>query len=447
VSRIARENDVSREAAGNVVAGNVSLGKLLLRRDIRRNLSKNRHRSCLQDAKDSREKIVIHILGDKALHGKIMEFEPYEILFLETPKAYSHVESKSVTLPKLTMKYAYPPAFDSHVTNRRETDEKLRDAGLAIPTKVENRRNTSNAFLQVSKIEETPLVLRTYDGDRFAGNLSWWGQFELGLHIGGGVIITFFRHAIYDLLSPSEQPCYPEEEEPKTVDIEEVPQKKEAPKTPVETPVETQVETPVVAKPPLGQNSSPEKFYRDQPWLSKISDDVLADTMALMQALIPHRDEALAAARKGQGALNYILKALHSGGRIDKTRVSSLATACATAEYAILHEDMIRQELEASFLRIPRKDIISEKYLRLLRKGMDRNRFRGTRTPERSVNEAYFQSIFRFAMAFYGDAFISGMVKDMRGETNGQMADLMAKRKEAMELAEKIQAQIDQLLG
>jgi hypothetical protein len=46
-------------------------------------------------------------------------------------------------------------------------------------------------------MNRAPLVLKTFDGDVFCGQLSWWGQYEMGLDLGNGVILTFFRHGVF----------------------------------------------------------------------------------------------------------------------------------------------------------------------------------------------------------------------------------------------------------
>ncbi len=195
IDDLAAEYRLSRSLAGNVLAGNLPLEKAVLRNELRRNLEANRHRSCLVDAKDSGEEIELQLIGGKSMTGRVLDVQPYSFNFRKTPKTKK--PTKETEHLKLTAKYGYPPAFSRFVSERLIVDADLKAKSLKPPRKVIERRMIKNEKLQRLLMAKARVMIKTYEGDTFNGVLAWWGQYEFGLDVGDGVVVTFFRHAIY----------------------------------------------------------------------------------------------------------------------------------------------------------------------------------------------------------------------------------------------------------
>ncbi len=189
-----------RSLAGNVVSGNITLEKAVLRNELRRSIATNKLRSCLIDAKESAQEITLAMFGGKSMTGIITELEPYAFKFKKTPKTKR--PTKEAEFLKLNAKFGYPPMFEKYVAEKIQHDAELKAKDLKPPKKVIERRMVKNEKLQRFQMSKAPILVKTYEGDMFTGVLSWWGQYELGLDIGNGVVVTMFRHALYLVYQP-----------------------------------------------------------------------------------------------------------------------------------------------------------------------------------------------------------------------------------------------------
>jgi hypothetical protein len=186
IDEIAAQFKLTRSVAGNVISGNVSLDKAILRNQLKKNLEADRHRSCLEDAMESDEEITIHLQGHKTMTGRVVEIGAYTFSFRKTPK--TRRKTKAMDYLKLHVLFAYPPMFADFVVKSHSVDEDLKNQKNKVPKRIVDRRMVKNEKLQRYLMNRAPLVLKTFDGDVFCGQLSWWGQYEMGLDLGNGVI-------------------------------------------------------------------------------------------------------------------------------------------------------------------------------------------------------------------------------------------------------------------
>jgi len=185
---------VTIREAGNVLSGDQTLERLMLRKEIRRVLRDERQRSCLRAALHARERITIHLLHQGSVTGPIQSLSKYDVTlgsFLDKTRAVP-----PRVIPKLEIKYAHLPSAEAAVAASRAVDTGVKGMALCVPPHVQDRFHIGSLVLQARMKDSSPMRFHLFDGDVVKGVIKWWSQYEIGLAVSDGVALTLFRHAI-----------------------------------------------------------------------------------------------------------------------------------------------------------------------------------------------------------------------------------------------------------
>lgn len=194
VDKLMAEHDLSRALATQIVIGHASLDVVLARRRMKAHREENRLRSCLDEARDSGERIAIAIHGKDKIIGTVVEVAPYSVTLQPDEDGAEPRE-----LHKLQLKYAWDPDDWKLVRKGTRTDKSRSRDPLPPIERPQDRYTCSDKRLFRYLDEEQQVQATLLEGDVLRGTLTWFGRYEFGMRLKSDVEVTVFRHALFDL--------------------------------------------------------------------------------------------------------------------------------------------------------------------------------------------------------------------------------------------------------
>ena len=150
------------------------------------------------------------------------------------------------------------------------------------------------------------------------------------------------------------------------------------------------------------------EYYEKNTLLHSISQEILSDSFRLVTYLKENRDKMTKPSGQDHNSLGYLARALVMGGKIPKSKQTSLTMAFGAAEYALEKRSMIEEELIRVYCELPNTIGHPQIMKGIIRDKLDREKFTWLLDDKKIVSENYFCKIFDYAMAFYGDELIWG---------------------------------------
>lgn len=192
VEKLMEDHALSRALATQIVIGHASLDVVLARRRMQAHRDENRLRSCLDDAKESGETLVIAIHGKTKVTGTVVEVAPYSV-------TVQPEEGEAVEIHKLQLKYAWSPEDWKRVRKGVRMDKSLSKEPKSPIERPQDRYTCSDKRLFRYLDDEIMVQATLLEGELIRGTLTWFGRYEFGLRLKSDVEITVFRHALHDL--------------------------------------------------------------------------------------------------------------------------------------------------------------------------------------------------------------------------------------------------------
>lgn len=193
IKKLIETYDINRALATNIALGRTDLNIVLLRRRKNQTLQEHYTQSCLEEARTKVHHIALALHGHKKVMGRIVEVGKYTIQFLEDG------QTEPIELHKTQIKFAYDPEHFKALRKFMGVDNKVKTMGLEPIMRAKERFHFKNLSLQQSIDDKLEVDVTTLEGDTFRGHVEWFGRWEFGLKFKGGVRVTLFRHAVYQL--------------------------------------------------------------------------------------------------------------------------------------------------------------------------------------------------------------------------------------------------------
>jgi sRNA-binding regulator protein Hfq len=198
VNRLMEKHDLSRALATQVAMGHADLDLVLSRRRMAAHREANRDRSCLEQAKESGEPIMLALHGGKTSTVRVVEVAPYMVTVVPIEKKGAGGEP--VEIHKLQIKYVYSPAAWKRVKKGVKSDAKLAGQALEPIGRPQDRYTCSDKRMFRYMDAKTPVQLTLLEGEHIKGTITWFGRYEFGLKLrGSDEELTVFRHSMHDL--------------------------------------------------------------------------------------------------------------------------------------------------------------------------------------------------------------------------------------------------------
>jgi len=193
IQKLIETHGINRALATNIALGRTDLNVVLLRRRKNETLQSHYAQSCLEGAAAKGNPLAVGIHGHKKLRGKVIKVDKYTFDFL------AEGDSESIEIHKTAAKFAYDPDHYKQLRKFLGLDNKVKQLNLEPILRAKDRYHFKNLLLQQSIDDRTELFVTTLEGDTFRGQVEWFGRWEFGLKFKGGIRVTIFRHAVYQV--------------------------------------------------------------------------------------------------------------------------------------------------------------------------------------------------------------------------------------------------------
>lgn len=192
VNKLMRKHDLSRALATQVAIGHADLDQVLARRRREAHRGENRDRTCLVA---SEVPITLGLMGKRVVTGVITQAEAYTFRFRERGA------EEDADIHKLKVKYAYAPGDWKKAKKAIRMDKRIASLGEEPALRPQDRYSCSDKRLFAYMDANTEVGATLMEGEQVRGVVRWFGRYEFGLEVRGGVELTIFRHALRDLTS------------------------------------------------------------------------------------------------------------------------------------------------------------------------------------------------------------------------------------------------------
>ena len=148
-------------------------------------------RSAFDQALTSQQLWEWHLHGHRRVRARIIENQQYELKI--------DMENHGVeALPKIQVKLLYPAELSESVTKLVKIDPKVQALGLSsIPTH-QGRHFVKNKTLFPLMQERQVVFFTLLEGETIRGLVAEFSQYDITVHLKGGLPVIILRHSIYD---------------------------------------------------------------------------------------------------------------------------------------------------------------------------------------------------------------------------------------------------------
>jgi sRNA-binding regulator protein Hfq len=189
VERLMRKHDLTRAIATQIVLGHANLEAYLQRRRLAAHRENYRTRSCLDDAVAAGSTLTLLLHGQRRVEAKVKSIDPYDAVLAIEGGGEEQVR-------KLQIKATWRPDDYKRIKKVLRKDKALSEAPRGPIERPQDRYSCSDKRLFRYLDTQTEVDVTLLEGEVFSGTVQWFGRYEFGLEIKGGVVVTIFRHAL-----------------------------------------------------------------------------------------------------------------------------------------------------------------------------------------------------------------------------------------------------------
>ncbi len=189
VDRLVRKHGLSRSLATQVAMGHADLEAYLAKQRMENHLQEYLQHSCLDQSLRLEQPWVFGLHGQRRVEAAVTSNDAYTVM-LSGKEGEQEVH-------KLQFKYGYLPDAWKKVRKSLKKDKALASSPREPITRPQDRYSCSDKRLFRYMDEETMIDVTLLEGEIFRGQVSWFGRFEFGLQLKGGVEVVIFRHALH----------------------------------------------------------------------------------------------------------------------------------------------------------------------------------------------------------------------------------------------------------
>jgi len=193
IKKLMETHGINRALATNIALGRTDLDIVLLRRRKNQTLQDHYTQSCLEEAIHKGHRVAMALHGHRKVMGTVQEVGKYVFAFLEDG------QTTPTEIHKTQAKFAYDPDQYKQLRKFMGLDGSIKSRSLEPILRAKERHHFKNLALQQSIDNKTEVSVVTLEGDTFRGQVEWFGRWEFGLKFKGGVRVTVFRHAVFQL--------------------------------------------------------------------------------------------------------------------------------------------------------------------------------------------------------------------------------------------------------
>ncbi len=113
--------------------------------------------------------------------------------------------------------------------------------------------------------------------------------------------------------------------------------------------------------------------------------------------------------RKDDSSLSYLMLAEWTAGRVPEDKLMNWQLSAGAADYAMAKQKMIEQEIAKVYSNLSGSQRNSSRVLSYLKDSIDRSRFTYLRNETKTISNAYFNLVMRYAMELYGNELVRGL--------------------------------------
>jgi hypothetical protein len=149
-------------------------------------------RSVFEQAMASQQPWDLHLHGQRVVTARVVENSTYD-LKLAVP------EQGEETLPKIQVKLLYPAECSVAVRPLLKVDKKIQTLGLLPLATWKERHFVKNKTLFPLMKEAQVVFFTLLEGEIIRGLIAEFSQYDITVHLKGGVPVMLLRHSIYDV--------------------------------------------------------------------------------------------------------------------------------------------------------------------------------------------------------------------------------------------------------
>jgi sRNA-binding regulator protein Hfq len=189
VESLMRRHDLSRALATQIVMGHANLETVLAKRRLNSHRDENLLRSCLDRAVQEQVRLGLALHGGRNDEGLVSAIDAYTFTF--TGRG-----GEEESIHKLQVKYAFDAENRKKVRRVVKVDKDVAAKAKEPIVRPQDRYSCSDKRLFSVMDANEEVVITLLEGDVLRGHVTWFGRYEFGLQVKGGVNITVFRHAL-----------------------------------------------------------------------------------------------------------------------------------------------------------------------------------------------------------------------------------------------------------
>ena len=148
--------------------------------------------SAFNQALTSKQIYELYLHGHRVIPGRILENLQYDIKVMPT-------ENGEETIPKIQVKCFYPVDSKKSIRPMIKTDKKIEKLKLRAISSPKYRYFVKNKSLYPLMKERRVVFFSLLEGEIIKGLIHDFSQYDITVHMKGGLPITILRHSIYDL--------------------------------------------------------------------------------------------------------------------------------------------------------------------------------------------------------------------------------------------------------
>lgn len=159
---------------------------------LRDYLDEKYHVSIFDQALKSKETWEFRVHGHQILQGKISKNMTYDLVIKIDGK-------KEKEFPKTHVKCLYPANTAEAVNPLIKIEKKIKSLSLQPIIAPKDRYFIKNKSLFPLMKEKQVMFFHLLEGEVIRGIITDFSQYDITIHLKGGIPITILRHSIYDL--------------------------------------------------------------------------------------------------------------------------------------------------------------------------------------------------------------------------------------------------------
>jgi len=184
VNALMNRHGLSRALATQVAIGHADLDQVLARQRLSAHRTEHRDRTCLEPGRT----LALALTSGRIVKGVLGEVTPYGFQLA--------TEDATLDVHKLEAKYSYDPADWKRLKKGVKIDRTAQAAPAAPSERPQNRYGCSDKRLFGYLDGEVEVLTTLLEGERLRGHVRWFGRYEFGMTLRGGVDAVVFRHAL-----------------------------------------------------------------------------------------------------------------------------------------------------------------------------------------------------------------------------------------------------------